>query len=266
MQKMKRDNTDKLSDPSVRRAILVLDRHDMEKRSIEGDTAVFRERECHVQPLEEFRAKETAVFLENIWDAGLARSGMVLVQSPYDLDVYEAIDEAPQKFALAKFMYFSTLCMYLGAKQVAVDQVEMRRDSEELHVDASGHVSAKGIKGKIEGSADFKDFQRFRSGLSLVDEFDGGEPDTEGAEKFLRSKHLFADPNMRTLLDMSRSTTNRLRRRKLILNLSSESKHNLGVAGRLEISAIASGGEVDAALEKKTKSSTEYILTVKVEF
>ena len=40
----------------------------------------------------------------------------MLVQSPYDPDTYEDASLAPQRFALAKLMYFSMLCMHLGAE------------------------------------------------------------------------------------------------------------------------------------------------------
>lgn len=256
------------SDPSARRAILVLDQHDLEKRSYEGDTSVFQERESLVVPLEEFKIRETNILMQNIWDAGLARSGLVLVQSPFELDVYESIDDAPQKFALAKYMYFSTLCLFLGARKVSVEHVEIRRDSDEIHLDVDGGFSFKGVKGKISGSVEQQKFQQFRSGLSLVDEFEGGEPDTEAAEKFLRSKHLITDSNMKTLLEMSRSTNNRIKKRRLVLNLSSESKHNLNIAGRLELelNVLPGGGSAGGSFDRKSTSTNEYILTVEVEF
>lgn len=255
------------SDPSTRRAILVLDQHDLEKRSYEGDTGIFQERESLVMPLEGFQNRETNIPMQNIWDAGLARSGMVLVQSPFDLDVYEAIEDAPQKFALAKYMYFSTLCLFLGARKVSVGHIEIRRDSDEIHMELDGDISIKRGKGKISGSAEQKKFQEFRSGLSLVDEFEGGEPDTEAAEKFLRSKHLITDSNMKTLLEMSRATTNRIKKRKLKLNLSNESKHNLNIAGRLEVNVLpVSGGSAGGSFDRNATSSNEYILTVEVEF
>ena len=60
--------------------------------------------------------------VQDLVDSGLVRPGAVLIQSPFDKNTYENSMQAVERFALEKHLHFSTLCMYLGAREVTVEQ------------------------------------------------------------------------------------------------------------------------------------------------
>jgi hypothetical protein len=98
--------------------------------------------------------------------------------------------------------------------------------------------------------------------LTLVDEYPGGEPDVEAAEKLLRSSRLLGDPNMRSLILSREGEVNRLTRRTLTVNLSTEANKNLRIVGRFGTLPAA----FDAEYSKAVTEIKEYRLTVEVLF
>jgi hypothetical protein len=248
------------NDPCHRRAILVLQNHDIERCAYESvnshslldDEAYFLEFPVPTQG-------EIPLPLQQILDAGLARPGRILVQSPYDADHYEDATHAPQRFALAKHMYFSTLCRHLGAKEVNVEQIDLRTRSGKCTYDVKGER----LGSSAEMSVATEELEMFRSQLQLHDEFSGSQADLLAAEQLLRRTGLWADPNMRTLLEMRGDGENKLRTRKLVLSLSNEAKSNLNVAGRLKVPAFVS---LSADYNRVIQEQYEYTLTVVVRF
>ena len=104
-------------DARHRKAILVLDQHDIERCGYEpGAAQALLDEEAYVLSFPVRMQGDISPALQNVLDMGQARPGVILVQSPYDPDMYEEASLAVHRFALAKHMYFSTLCMYLGAK------------------------------------------------------------------------------------------------------------------------------------------------------
>lgn len=248
------------SDPSCRKAILVLQQHDIEKCAYEpGAAQALLDDEAFVLQLP-VRAQEGAGgALQNILDAGLARAGGMLVQSPYDPDTYEDAELAPQRFALAKHMYFSTLCMHLGAKEVSVEQIDLRTRTGKSTLDIKGER----LQASAQLTVENQELEKFRAQMNLRDEFAGGPADVVAAERLLRKTGLWSDPNMRTLLEMRRDGTNQLLTRKLVLSLSSEAKSNLNVVGRLKVPAfVKMSGKYDRVVQEQY----DYTLTVLVRF
>lgn len=248
------------NDPSNRKAILILNQHDLEKCAYEpGAAQLLFDEEAYVLQLPIRPQGEMSPALRYIVDADLASPGSMLVQSPFDIDTYVKASLAPQSFALAKHMYFSRLCMYLGAKEVSVEQIDLRT--------RTGKTSAK-VKGERLGesaqvSMQADEFERFRADMNLCDEFTGGPPDTEAAEKLLRQTRLLADPDMRALLEMRRDGKNQLLTRKLTLSLSSEAKNKLNVVGRLKVPTFVT---LSAEYDQVIKEQHDYTVTVTVKF
>jgi len=245
--------------PSNRRAILVLHHHDVERCTYEAEASqALLDEEAYVLQFPVCTQGEPPVALQNLLDAGLARPGAMLVQSPYETDTYEDASLAPQRFALAKHMYFSTLCMYLGAKKVSVEQIELCTRTGKTFFD----VKASRLGGNAKISSESDELDRLRAQLNLCDEFTGGAPDTATAERLLRRTGLWSDPNMRSLIEMRRDSSNQLMTRRLVLSLSSEASRNLKVIGRLKIPQFV----LQANYEKIAKEEYEYKLTVTVQF
>lgn len=248
------------NDPSSRKAILVLQQYDLEKCAYEpGAAQSLLDEEAYVLQFPVRPQGEVSLALRNIVDAGLARPGSMLVQSPFDADSYEEASLAPQRFALAKHMYFSTLCMYLGAKEVSVEQIDLRTRTGKTSVDLKGERPGASAQVSIET----EELERFCAQMNLRDEFAGGLPDIAAAERLLRRTGLLADPNMRTLLEMRREGMNQLLTRKLTLSLSNEAKSNLNVVARLKVPKFVT---LSVEYDQVIKEQHDYTLTIIVRF
>jgi len=248
------------SNPSRRKAILVLQDYDIERCSYEpGAAQALLDEEAYVLQFPLCMEKEAPKALQNIHDAGLARPGHILIQSPYDTNTYEEASLAVQRFALAKHMYFSMLCMHLGAKEVGVEQVHIHTSSGKSTLDVKGGNSRASAQVNVEE----EELERFHAKMNLCDEFEGGLADVEAGEQLLRRTGLWADPNMRILMEMRENGANQLKTRKLVLNLSSESQSNLKVVGRLKFPPFL---QLSVDYKRVVKEQHDYTLTVKVRF
>ncbi len=247
-------------DPASRRVVLVLQQHDVERCLYERDAARdLLDPEINILQFPLDAEECLPPYLKNIIDADLFRPGSILIQSPFDYNIYEEMSFAPQHFALAKHFCFSQFCMYLGAREVSVEQIDLRSRSGISTMKVNGEYS--GIQ--AQANAIDEELEKFSAQMTLYDEFQGGRPQFDIAEKILRQTRLIADPNMRTLLEMRRSVTNQITTRKLILNLSSEVKKNLNVAGRLNLPAFLN---LSAQYNRIVNEQYDYSLTVRVKF
>lgn len=247
------------NDPAKRRAILVLKEHDIERCGYEkGAGEIILNEEVYILPYP-ISSQESNRILQDIAASGLDRSGNLLVQSPFNSEHYENVSEANNKFALEKYMYFSQLCMILGAKEVIVEQIKMQTQTQQASFDAQ----ARYLVAQGKASYNSEEFQKFCSQFSLRDNFEGGEPDIEKAEAFLRQKNMFRESNMQTLLQMRQLNNNKLQTRKLSINLSSETQNRLGLVGRLNIPSFI---KLSAEYQSIVKNSAEYTLTLEVKF
>jgi hypothetical protein len=245
------------NDPSGRRAVVVLEQHEIENCQRKGETQILNDPQTHVvvYPITKDNVGQA---LTNILDAGLDRPGTVLIQSPFDLDEYVDAAEASQQFALAKHTLLSNLCQLLGATRVSVTQIDIDINGRVTTMKADGGNLFAAAEGSLEKTAN----DSLCSQLSLVDEYEGGEPNLEAAEKLLRSSRLAGDPNMKSLLQARKAAGNALTKRTLTVNLSTEANKNLKVVARLNLPKIAFGAEYESAV-KQTK---EYRLTLEVLF
>lgn len=247
-------------DPNRRKAILVLTQHDIEKCYYEpGAARSFFDEEVFVLPFPVQIQIQLHPAMKNILDSGLANPGVVLVQSPYEPNTYEDVSQAPVRFALAKHMHFSTLCMYLGAKEVTVEQDDQKARTDVKSIKTNGNY--RGIKG--DATLESEELSRLRSQLSLHNEFTGGKADVVAAEKLLRSTKLWGDPNMMSLVAMRQNSNNELVSHKLTINLSSETKRCLNVVGRLSVPTFV---QLSADYKSVVQKQHDFTLTVIVKF
>jgi len=247
---------------SRRRVILVLQEHDVEKCVYEPDVGrnLLLDEEIYVLHYPVKHESEAPSALKNILDSDQVRPGAMLLQSPFDREVYEDALVAPQRFALAKHMYFSTLCMYLGAKSVSVTQVAIEtQDGKTTFNVAANRNGVGGGKVNIENER----LKSFVNSMQLEDHFVGGPPDVNAAENMMRRTGLWTDHNLRTLLAMRSAGGNQLLSRKLVLNLSSELKSNLNVAARVNVPSFV---KFSSDYNRVVREKYEFSLTVLVEF
>ena len=244
-------------DPRARRVVTVLDEHEIENCSRNGETQILTDQEMHVLvfPVAE---GATSLALTNILDAGLDRRNALLVQSPFDVDIYVDAADAVQDFSLAKHMLLSNFCQLLGATRVSITQMDIvTNDSVQSLKIEGGKLVVKGEFG-IEKTVN----DSLCSQLTLVDEYHGGEADLAGAEQLLRNTRLLGDSNMMSLLQSVKASNNRIKRRSLTVNLSTEANKNLKIVGRVVLPSATLALEYGSTV-KQTK---EYRLTVEVLF
>jgi hypothetical protein len=238
----------------------VLQQYEVEKcRYEEGTADVLLDEEVYILPFPLSTQPKVPAALQNIIDAGLARPGGILVQSPYEPDRYENAESAAQRFALAKHMYFSILCRHLGAKEVSVEQINLRTRTGTTTFD----LKTEALDGSTQATVENEELETFRMQMHLRDEFTGGPPDLAKAEEMLRLRGLWADPNMQALLEMRRDNENQLLSRKLVLSLSSEAKNSLKIVGRLKVPGFVN---LSVDFGRIVKEQYDYTLTVFVRF
>jgi len=247
--------------PAERRAVMILAQEDIVRCRYEGNAAnmLLNEELCILPfPLNVNQASAPRA-LRNIIDADQVRPGIILVQNPYDVDSYVDAALAPQECALDKYQHFSTFCSILGAREVHVEQDTIRSTNGERKRKING--CRMNVTGELDTST--KQDEEFAEKLILISRYDGGEPDLEGAESFLRTKRLWGDKTMHSLFEQFSYSTNRMKERKLHLDLSSEVQKSLSVIAKIGIPSFL---ECAAEYQIKLKEKSTYSLHVTIRF
>jgi len=241
---------------------MVLDQHDLDRCEYEPHASkLLLDDEAYILSVPIGRQDPIPAALQNIIDSDLARAGKMLVQSPFDHDCYVEAECAAQSFALAKHLHFSIVCKILGAKEVRVEQINLRTSKSSMSANCEGMILVNGIPVYGTATGESESLQRLRAQLTLSNKYAGGEPDVEAAEQYLRCFRLFGDMSMRSILEMRRGS-NQLIEHKLVLSLSNEAKSNLKVAARLMVPAVS----LSAKFSRVVEDGHDYTITVLVRF
>lgn len=242
--------------PKKRKAILVISPHELDRLEYtpNGSELLLNEQIHLLVP-----SYVTTSNLEEKLDSnGFLEPGTLLIQSPYDTSDYVILDKAPSTFALTKYLHFTTLCGLLGAREVTVEQIEVKTVAGKQVF--KGSIDSPYTNGSIEVSD--RTFEEIRNNIKLQSKFDGSEPNLEEAEAHLRQYQLLNDISMKSLIDQ-RKGKNPIKSRELTLSLSEDSKRNLQVATDIKIPVYAS---LQAQIEKVRKEAYEFTLMMRVEF
>ena len=245
-------------EPHRRKTVLVLNQQDIDAlRFEEGGADLLLNEEVYILPSS---LKESNPVVQDLVDSGLVRPGAVLIQSPFDKNTYENSMQAVERFALEKHLHFSTLCMYLGACEVTVEQAKYKYTEDKKIVSIQVDLPMKGSgNSKIED----EELASLCSKMTLHNEFQGGSPDVPAAEEHLKRIGLSGDTVMRALIELRRNPNNLLTNQKLQLNMTSEVKSNFNVLANLNIPAYIS---LETGYNRHVREQTEFTLTVKVDF
>ena len=247
------------AEPSRRKIVIILKPEDIDAlRSEEGGPELLLNKEVHILSSEPLNPDPDVQFLI---DEGLVKPGAVLVQNPFNKNLYQDELAAVEQFAVAKYLHFSTFCGLLGAHEVEVKQIRQRKGSRERSVSVEGDIPSV----VLEGTAEYEELELFRSQLSLRDEFEGSEPDVKAAAELLQRIGLSGDPNMQGLLDIFRARKKiKIKSRTLELNLTTEVNRNLKILANLKVPQFLASLEV--GYESKIQEQTEYTLRIAVNF
>ncbi len=245
-------------EPSRRKIVMVLKPEDIEALRFDEDGPdLLLNEEVHILSS---HPSQPGSAVQDLIDQGLVNPGAILVQNPFDKNLYQDKPEAVEQFALDKHLHFSTLCGLLGAREVEIKHIRQKKGERETSVSVEGGIPVMGV----EGSGESKELESFRSQLTLKDEFEGSEPDMEAATELLQRTGLSGDANMRGLLDIFQGQNIRIKSRTLKLNLTTEVHRNLKVLANLKVPSYLASLEAD--YDRKVHEQTEYILTITVNF
>lgn len=250
-------------DHGARRVMLVLDENTINEclYDLEPEARGFLfDSQSHILQYPLAADEPDSQALQNLIDADLLRPGAVLLQSPYDRNAYVDLSQATDQFAIEKLRHFSRLCQHLGARDVTVEQVEVSKDSSSEVYELNGKAPVAKLEVKIENKASSSLARKF----SINTSFSGGKSNTESAEKYLRSKQLWGDVVMRSLVEQCSDEDNQILEQRVTISLSSESKRSLGVVAKLNLPVKGLG--LTASYLASAQSSEEYLLTLTVKF
>ena len=243
-------------EPSRRKIVMVLKPEDIEALRFDEDgPALLLNEEVHILSSQPSKPDSD---VQRLIDQGLVKPGAVLVQNPFDKNLYQDKPEAVEQFALAKHLHFSTLCGLLGAREVEIKQIREKKGESKTSISVEGGIPVAGV----EGSGESKELESFRSQLSLKDEFEGSEPDVKSATELLERTSLSGDANMCGLLDIFQGQNIRIKSRTLELNLTTEVHRNLKVLANLKVPKFLASLEADH--DSNVQEQTGYTLNITV--
>ena len=137
-------------DPSRRKIVLVLNQDDINAldydSEYDGDVLLNNE-EVHILSS---HPPEPGPAVQALIDQGVVTSSAVLIQNPFDKSLYYRESEALEEIALAKRLHFSTLCGHLGAREVKVEQIRLKKEEHETTFSVEGGIPVAG-SGKLDG-------------------------------------------------------------------------------------------------------------------
>ena len=248
------------SDPTARKAILILGRHDFERCEYDPAGAeTLTDDEVFVLSYPVQVGSETPNNLKSILRHNSARPGELLIQSPFDVDEYAPIAVAPERFALEKHMNVSKLCQLLGAKSFRVEQIDLRTSSGSASLELKASKAAFSATGSVKR----EDLETFKNQMTVDMIFQGAPPDIAAADALLHQTGLWSDPKLRALVDMRRSQANALLSHKIIISLSSEVQGNLQVVARAKIPNFVN---IATDYKKVLVNRNEYTVSTDVTF
>ena len=244
-------------EPSRRKIVLVLNQDDIEAlRYEDGGDDLLNNEEVHILSS---HPSQPGLAVQALIDQGLVMPDTVLVQNPFEKSLYHHEPEAIGQIVQAKWQHFSTLCSLLGASEVKIE------DKKKKRIESSSNLSHQidiGTVGDVETKIKKDNLDSIISGLTLIDTFEGGDPNVQAADEFLQRTGLSGDMSMRGLLDIFQRQSNKIKSRRIELNLTIEAHRNLKVLANLNVPRFLTSLEID--YERKVHEQTEYTLTLAV--
>ena len=247
-------------DPSRRKIVLVLNQDEIDALDYEkGGSDLLLNKEIHI--LSSYPSKPGSA-VQALIAEGIVTSGAVLVQNPFDKSLYHLESEAVEQIALAKLLHFSTLCGHLGAREIKIEQIRIKKEKREATFLVEGGIPVAG-SGKLDKKRE--DLHSFAHQLSLIHEFAGSEPNVQAAIEFLEQIGLSNETIMQDMLNKAQ-IPNKPKSSKINLNLTSEVHQNLKALAKLNLNATKLPISLETNYDRKVHEQTEYTLTIAVKF
>jgi len=189
-------------------------------------------------------------------DADLIEQGAILVQSPYDLNVYRDAKDAEELInfnALRKYNLFARFCQKLGATRIQITHEE--GEQKNTNSGGGGQVGYNIVE--VKGGASKESEEKLRQTLERGSTFNGNpNPNIEEAEKYLFNNRLDNDEVLKDLLE-ARKGSNKVKSYTLSYSIASDSMQSLKLVGGIKIASFNAEGNYENAvrtLKDKTVS------------
>lgn len=259
--------------PHQRRAIYILEDSHIDALEYEdGGPRILLSKEIQIVSYEQLMTDaQNIAYLARIRNSNSFGATTLLVQSPFEADVYEELSDAPSNFAIEKYFKISEVCQLLGAKSLKIEEVQAReeRRGAEARNRADVNLLHEG-SGSISTTFEMEAAKQLKSKLSMHDTFHGSAPNPNAAKSVLRDAGI-QDALLDSLIQQRSVETNLISGKSLTLSLSSESKRNLNVT----IDALMNGPaflkkiigvNIEGGLNAEHFSKLNYELTVTIKF
>jgi hypothetical protein len=189
--------------------------------------------------------------------AGLVENRVVLVQSPLRPERYVPAHDAADALAREKYMLGVRLYQRLGARRVAIEEVERVTDGHSISLRMSGTHNGLGAGGSVE----YARLTELMRSIEMSHEFAGGEPNLNAARALLLGVGLSDDLHLGGLVEM-RHEDNALLRQRVKVGTARENERIRGWLGEalVPLNRIVFGGSTSAL------GSTNYTFVFDVQF
>lgn len=201
------------------------------------------------------------------------RIGNVLAKTGYT-NQFGPLDAFAGDHAIRKFRIWVQLCIALGAKKVAVKNIEKIhvQSQDQSKIDLKGDVKASigSANAEFKRKSNEEENAIIEKILSLAAEATGGEPDLAEAEEILTFYDLHRDDMFRSMYEMRRIKSNTLLKHDFTLDLTQDMKRmfDTSTMAKLKVMSKMCKGGIDASVVNKSleKSQTALQLAIGVEF
>lgn len=167
--------------------------------------------------------------------------GEIVVQSPFNLDSYEKLENSIYAFGLQKFLHIVTLANILGAKDVTI---KSKSDSlNDRSFTANGKINLKAVDGR--GNWVEHQINRLKSSIEINSTSHPTRANLDKAEVYLNQHRLDGDPFCRALLTHRQGTGKKF---SLKVELLSETTKSLAAALELRSKLPMYRGEGSAEI------------------
>jgi len=250
------------SQPQKRRLILVLSAFEYERLQYEdwGNPLLRDAMNGKLYILvSEFHEQNPIV--QNIILKGLDNEGTLLIQNPYDISEYEAVDNISSTFPLAKWSHFVNFCDYLGVQNVFIEQVEITSLSGRSIYKGKLGIAIGNVNGDVKNI--LGNIQKQALKIQRTVKADDVQRDIIEAEKYF-NEHLSGDAFIKNLLNIRPTGSYSVE-----CSLTQEIKRTLDIAASLNLPQIPGNNlymNLRTSINKVTKESYEFKLNIKIEF
>lgn len=185
---------------------------------------------------------------------------IVLIQSPYNTDLYEIGADAMYKFSVSKHVIVTQIFRLLGCRKLQVVQL-----------DFEGTKVSRQLKIVAEHPELTAEFQRLSyneknlySEVKLDEVYDGYKPKIQQAYDYLKKHYLANDSNLKGLIEKRSDEDNKMQEYNFEVSLTQETKHTLEFLGKVSIPQFLV--KLQANISSTTENKTQYKVTYHAEF